>query len=279
MLPRLHVVTSDVVLDRSDFVTTARRLIDDLGNALALHVRGRTTQARRLFEIAGDLEPAAGASGALLVVNDRMDVALATGARGVQLSRRSLPLDAARRLAGSGMVLGWSAHDAAEVEGARRAGADFALLGTIWPSASHPGGPTAGITTIRSAAAHGLPLIAIGGVTVERVAAAVASGAYGVAVISAVWETPEPVSAARNLVQELNTTMTNTTAGLSITVNGEPRGIAPGRTVADLLRELGLHPRLIVVEHNRNILDRERFETTPVEAGDVFELVHFVGGG
>lgn len=64
----------------------------------------------------------------------------------------------------------------------------------------------------------------------------------------------------------------------SITVNGEPR-VFSGETVADLLRELGLHPRLIVVEHNRSILDRERFETTRVENGDVFELVHFVGGG
>jgi len=64
----------------------------------------------------------------------------------------------------------------------------------------------------------------------------------------------------------------------NITVNGEPRAFA-GATVADLLRELGLHPRLIVVEHNRSILDRERFETTPVRSGDVFELVHFVGGG
>jgi len=64
----------------------------------------------------------------------------------------------------------------------------------------------------------------------------------------------------------------------SIMVNGEPRVFA-GTTVADLLRDLGLHPRLIVVEHNRSILDREHFETTAVRNGDVFELVHFVGGG
>lgn len=66
--------------------------------------------------------------------------------------------------------------------------------------------------------------------------------------------------------------------GASIMVNGEPRVFA-GTTVADLLRDLGLHPRLIVVEHNRSILDREHFETTAVQNGDVFELVHFVGGG
>ena len=65
----------------------------------------------------------------------------------------------------------------------------------------------------------------------------------------------------------------------TITVNGEPRPLVPGSTVADLLATLGLHPRMIVVEHNREILDRAKFADTPVRPGDVLELVHFVGGG
>ena len=66
---------------------------------------------------------------------------------------------------------------------------------------------------------------------------------------------------------------------VSITVNGEPRHIAAGITVNGLLESLGLHPRLIVVEYNRDILPRERYGQTEVKAGDNFELVHFVGGG
>ena len=66
---------------------------------------------------------------------------------------------------------------------------------------------------------------------------------------------------------------------VSITVNGEPRHIAAGITVTDLLESLGLHPRLIVVEYNREILDREEYVKTEVQPGDSFELVHFVGGG
>ena len=69
------------------------------------------------------------------------------------------------------------------------------------------------------------------------------------------------------------------TETVSITVNGEPRHIAAGITVNDLLESLGLHPRLIVVEYNRDILPRERYGQTQVHAGDNFELVHFVGGG
>jgi thiamine biosynthesis protein ThiS len=66
---------------------------------------------------------------------------------------------------------------------------------------------------------------------------------------------------------------------IQVMVNGEPRQIDGGMTVTGLLTSLGLHPRLIVVEYNRDILDREDFDRTEVRAGDSFELVHFVGGG
>lgn len=68
-------------------------------------------------------------------------------------------------------------------------------------------------------------------------------------------------------------------AMMTVTVNGEPRELAPGTTVSGLLDSLGLHPRLIVVEHNREILDRTSFDATEVRPGDNLELVHFVGGG
>ena len=66
---------------------------------------------------------------------------------------------------------------------------------------------------------------------------------------------------------------------IGIVVNGDARSFVAGRTVNDLLEHLGLHPQLIVVEHNREILDRDQFVNTEVRAGDSFELVHFVGGG
>lgn len=73
--------------------------------------------------------------------------------------------------------------------------------------------------------------------------------------------------------------MTESTDTIQVTLNGEPRQIARGGSVSALLAELGLHPRLVVVEHNRRILDGTRFDETEVRAGDVVELVHFVGGG
>lgn len=66
---------------------------------------------------------------------------------------------------------------------------------------------------------------------------------------------------------------------IEITLNGQPRRVAAGHTVLSLLNELGLHPGLVVVEHNREILERARLGSVPVGAGDVIEVVHFVGGG
>ncbi|HEY8483414.1 MAG TPA: sulfur carrier protein ThiS [Longimicrobiales bacterium] len=66
---------------------------------------------------------------------------------------------------------------------------------------------------------------------------------------------------------------------IEITLNGDSRRIPAGRTVADLLADLGLHPGLVVVEHNREILDRSRLAEVQVREGDVLEVVHFVGGG
>jgi len=203
MLPRLHVVTDDTVLGRPDAASLARRIIEQLGREVALHVRARAVGGRRLFEFVNDLEPVARESGALLIVNDRVDVALAAQMRAVHLSTRSLPLRAARTLVGSGVRLGWSAHTADEVAYVAAEGANFVLLGTIWPSASHPGGPVGGTTLIQAAATHALPVIAIGGITHDRVAAATSSGAYGVAVISSVWGATDPVRSAWDLVEEL----------------------------------------------------------------------------
>jgi thiamine biosynthesis protein ThiS len=73
--------------------------------------------------------------------------------------------------------------------------------------------------------------------------------------------------------------MQTETTLIDITVNGDPRHCAPGQSIADLLADLGLNPRLVVVEHNREILDRNTLATVKLQSGDVLELVHFVGGG
>lgn len=191
-VPPLHLVTDDEVLARSDFARRIASLTEAGGAHLALHLRGPRTPGRRLADCVALALKAAAATGSQVVVNDRLDVALALGADGVQLGRRSLPPAVARRLA-PGLPLGLSVHSAAE---AGAATAEWLIGGTIWATASHPGEPGGGSAHLAAmAAATRLPLIAIGGVTPARVGEARRAGARGVAVLRGVWAAADPVDA------------------------------------------------------------------------------------
>lgn len=204
-IPRLHLVTNDLVIAAAGFVDRASAVLDAYGPAVALHLRGHASTGAGLYRLAVPLARAAAAAGALILVSDRVDVALAAGC-GVQLGRRSIPVPGARRLLGPRAVVGYSAHEAGEAASMVGAGVDFVVLGTIWSSASHPGEPAAGTPLIAAAAeamaataptdAVAMPIVAIGGVTPERVREAMTAGAHGVAVLSGVWGAGDAVTAA-----------------------------------------------------------------------------------
>ncbi|MGH7476666.1 MAG: thiamine phosphate synthase, partial [Longimicrobiales bacterium] len=186
-IPRLHLVTDDGVLAEPDFVRRAREVLQVCGGDVALHLRGHATPARRLHALSEALR------GARRIVNDRIDIVLASDAEGVQLGVRSLPIADARALLGAERLIGYSAHDPAEARTAAHAGADFVILGTVWPSASHPAALPSGPATLHDAVRAGdiggriVPVLAIGGVTPVLVAEALAAGAHGVAVLAGVW--------------------------------------------------------------------------------------------
>lgn len=192
-VPPIHLVTDDEVLARPDFGRWLPALLEVGGPELALHLRGPRTGGRRLAELGARARSWATASGGWLVVNDRLDVALAVGADGVQLGRRSLPLAAARRVA-PGLPLGVSVHSPDEAAAA--AGASWLLGGTIWATPSHPGEEGGGVAHLEALVAGAAqPLIAIGGVGPERVGAARRAGARGVAVLRGVWAAADPPAA------------------------------------------------------------------------------------
>lgn len=197
-LPPLHVVARDEELTRPGFRCVARELFEACGPSLALHLRAPLAAAAVLFELAGELAAEARLRGGWCVVNGRLDVALAAGTQGVQLGRGSLPVAEARRLAPRELAVGASVHSLGEARSARRAGANYLLVGTIFPTASHPERAAAGPALVRECAAVG-PCVAIGGIDADRVGAVVAVGAGGVAVVRAVWESSDPVAAALDL--------------------------------------------------------------------------------
>lgn len=193
-VPVLHVVTDDRVLAAPGFSAAARALLRRGGPGVALHVRGPATAGGRLWELAGPLAEVAAESGALLVVNDRVDVAVAVSAGGVHLGRRSLPVAEARSLVGPDTVVGVSIHAGPEAAEAASQGADWAFAGNVYATGSHPGAPAKGPALVRDAvaAAPRLAVLAIGGVTPARVAELMRAGAHGVAVIRGVWGSPDP---------------------------------------------------------------------------------------
>lgn len=150
-----------------------------------VQVRELDLAAARLHDFVAALLPDVHASGARLVVNDRLDVALAAGADGVHLRESSIEAAAVRRIA-PGVIAGRSIHDAAA---AGRRGSDpdldYLLFGTVFATPSKPGaGPTTGIAGLRAAVeASRLPVLAIGGVRVEHLAALADAGCGGVAAI------------------------------------------------------------------------------------------------
>lgn len=198
-LPVLHVIVPDRVARAPDFVPTAARMQEACGGALAIHLRLRESSGARALELADPLCAGARRTDGWCVVNERVDVALVAGAQAVQLGRGGLPLEAARSILPPDVSLGASVHSAAEAGVAAACGADYLLLGTIFPSASHPGRPPVGPEMI-GVCAGAAPIIAIGGITREGARVAVEAGAAGVAAIAAIWDADDPVAAAEALV-------------------------------------------------------------------------------
>ena len=164
-----------------------------------MQLRDKELPGRPLLALAERLRAATARTGALLFVNDRLDVALAAGADGVQLGTGSMPADVARRLLPAGTLIGVSTHAPGEAP----AGADFALFGPVWATPSKTGAQ--GEDRLREAVrAAPIPVLAIGGVTAERIAAARAAGAAGVAVIRAILAAPDPRAATRALLAALD---------------------------------------------------------------------------
>ncbi len=187
------------MLGRPDFEDRAVAVLGAGGSDVALHLRGPRTAGRRLFELALALLPAARDAGATLLVNDRVDVALAAGVDGVQLPGRGMRPRDARRLLGTDPLVGSSVHFAREGTDATADGADFLLVGTIHASASHPHLPAAGAELLRRIG-DAVPRIAIGGVTPGR-AAELRGWCEGVAVLRGVWGDAAPATAVHRYLE------------------------------------------------------------------------------
>lgn len=181
--PIVHAVTDSAILMDKDFLARALGIMRSLGSRGALHLRSSKASGRTLHEIATTLAAYQQGTGCWVIVNDRVDIAASTGARGVQLASHSLGI-AEARLVAPGLPLGTSVHTVEEALEAEASGASWCVAGTVFVTPSHAGRVPARVDFIEQVAkAVRIPVIAIGGVRPEDVAPLRRAGAYGVATI------------------------------------------------------------------------------------------------
>jgi thiamine-phosphate pyrophosphorylase len=171
------------------------------GGATAVQLREKEASTREMIEMGRVLLAITRAAGVPLIVNDRVDVALALNADGVHVGQADMPAALARRLIGPDRILGVSAATVAEAEQAVRDSADYLGVGDVYGTPSKPdAGPPIGLEGLAAVArAVRVPVVAIGGITPENAATTISAGAVGVAVISAIVGAPDPLAAARQL--------------------------------------------------------------------------------
>jgi thiamine-phosphate pyrophosphorylase len=200
--PCLCLVTDRKVGDEATLVDRVAEAV--AGGVDMVQLREKDLHGGRLLELAACLKRRIGGR-ALLIVNERADVAAAAGADGVQLGEQALPVAAIRRLVGPEPLIGRSVHSEDGAEQAAADGADFLVVGTMYATRSHPGIVPAGPALLRRIARRcPLPLIGIGGISPDNVGEVLRAGALGAAVITSVLGAPHPGEEARRLKQAMS---------------------------------------------------------------------------
>jgi thiamine-phosphate pyrophosphorylase len=204
-LPPLYAIL-DVAFARArgwDPASLARALL--AGGARLLQVRAKDLPSGAFLDLCQAVVSLARPFEAAVIVNDRADLARLAGAAGTHVGQDDLPVDAVRRLLGPGAIVGLSTHDEAQIAEGARGEASYLAVGPVFGTATKETGLEArGLGLVRHAVAHGggKPVVAIGGITLERAVEVVAAGA-SVAVISDLLATGDPEARARDYVRRL----------------------------------------------------------------------------
>ena len=197
-LPKLYPVT-DRRLSGLAHAEQVRRLCE--GGARLVQLREKRLPAREFYAETLEALRVAREFGAVLVVNDRADVALAAGADGVHLGQDDIPPAAARALLGGGKVVGFSTHGVGQAIDAARLPIDYIAVGPVFETSSKenpdPVVGLEGVRRVRAAVGDAVGLVAIGGVTPESAPSVLEAGADSVAVIGALINTPDPAEITR----------------------------------------------------------------------------------
>ena len=202
-LPPLYVVTDRLRTGEDRFLGILEDIVPEQG--MMIQIREKDLDTRELLRFVEAVQQLAHPFRVPCLINDRVDLVLATEAAGVHLRADSMPTKEARQCLGDGYLIGKSIHSAEEVLQSEQDGADFVVLGPVYetPSKQQYGSPL-GTGVIREAVRHcAIPVYAIGGLTPARVEQVMAAGAAGIAVISSISQAASPREAVTTYATQL----------------------------------------------------------------------------
>lgn len=203
LISKLYTITDTQLSNCSHAEIVARMLA---GGAKLIQLRDKEATAKEMMEGARECLELTRVAGAKLIINDRVDVAMVTGADGVHLGQDDLTVAEARALLGPDKIIGISTHSLAQVEAALTTSANYIAVGPIFRTTTKANpDPIVGLELLRQARSlTSLPLVAIGGITPATAPEVCAAGADSIAVISALYPPPTELSLADNFVQALS---------------------------------------------------------------------------
>lgn len=195
----LYVITDESIAPGRTHTEIARCACD--GGADVIQLRDKCCGIRELTRTGRMIREITGKTGALFIVNDRLDVALACGADGVHLGQDDMRVDVARQLTPRSFIIGVSVGDTLEAVEAERAGADYVAVSPVFSTTSkNDAGPGHGLSTVKEIRnAVSIPVVAIGGISRANLGEVILAGADSAAVISAVVGQPDMTAASRDL--------------------------------------------------------------------------------
>jgi len=174
------------------------------GGARVLQLRDKSGSSAAFLSLAERIVQRASAVDAAVIVNDRADIARLSGAHGVHVGQQDLAVSDVRRIVGNRLIVGLSTHDERQVDEALDSEATYVAVGPVFGSSTKETGYTArGLDLVRYAAGRGKPVVAIGGITLQRAPSVVQAGAAGLAVISDLLEGRDPEARSREFIARL----------------------------------------------------------------------------
>ncbi len=200
---RLYLITDRHQTGGRSLTEVVRQSLE--GGARAVQLREKELSSAELYCLAAELRLLTTEFDARLIINDRLDIALAVGADGVHVGVNSLPVAMVRRLLGKDKIIGYSAHAIDEALSAQSDGADFVTFGPVYftPSKAGYGDPCCVKKLAEAASALDIPLLALGGISEERVPEVLTAKVRGIAVISAITAAADPRAATASLLKKI----------------------------------------------------------------------------